>query len=308
MYRILTFDGGGILGLFTARVLECLETERPGVVAGAELFAGTSTGSIIALGLASGKTPSDLVKLYLERGPAIFAGGGDGWFAKLRNLIKPRYTPKGLRHALTAELGNGTLGDLQRRVLVPTFDLKIDRPTKRPVWAPKFFHNFSGSDSDADWPIVDVAMASAAAPTYFPSHRGFIDGAMVAGNPTMAAVAQALDSRSSDMPAAGRRLADLSVLSIGTGTSPRHEDGDALRWGQLKWAGVLPSLMMSGMSGVADYQCRQLLGDRYRRIDAEYPEPVEIDDASDSAMQAIITAADGVDLGPILSWLETAWN
>lgn len=56
MYRILSFDGGGIRGLVTLALLKRLEAKIPNLITGADLFAGTSTGGIIALGLAAGNS------------------------------------------------------------------------------------------------------------------------------------------------------------------------------------------------------------------------------------------------------------
>ena len=67
-------------------------------------------------------------------------------------------------------------------------------PSKR-HWKPKFFHNLErGGSKDGGELVVDVALRTSAAPTYFPSYQGYVDGGVVANNPTMAALAQALDT------------------------------------------------------------------------------------------------------------------
>ncbi len=71
-YRILSLDGGGIRGVLTARLLERIAEVRPEFLGRVDLFAGTSTGSILAIGLAMGLTPTRLVALYREQGPLIF--------------------------------------------------------------------------------------------------------------------------------------------------------------------------------------------------------------------------------------------
>ena len=60
-YRILSCDGGGIRGVITAKLLQALD---PSVIKNIDLFAGTSTGSIIALGLASGVPIDTILELY----------------------------------------------------------------------------------------------------------------------------------------------------------------------------------------------------------------------------------------------------
>src|SRR5262245_31998659 len=83
MYRILSFDGGGIRGLVTLAMLKRLETAVPGLIANTDLFAGTSTGGIIALGLAAGKPVEELISLYQDNGEKIF---DDSWFDDIRDL------------------------------------------------------------------------------------------------------------------------------------------------------------------------------------------------------------------------------
>jgi patatin-like phospholipase/acyl hydrolase len=60
-YRILACDGGGIFGVITAKLLQALDRS---VLDSIDLFAGTSTGSIIALGLASGVSIDTILDLY----------------------------------------------------------------------------------------------------------------------------------------------------------------------------------------------------------------------------------------------------
>ena len=54
-----------------------------------------------------------------------------------------------------------------------------DRDDRQRMWKPKFFHNFEGEDSDGHLGVVDVALSTSAAPTYFPSYGGYIDGGVV---------------------------------------------------------------------------------------------------------------------------------
>src|SRR5262249_7332658 len=70
-YLILSFDGGGIRGYLTGLIVERLNKEVP-FIDRVSLFAGTSTGSILAIGLAHGKTPESVVKLYRDTGEKIF--------------------------------------------------------------------------------------------------------------------------------------------------------------------------------------------------------------------------------------------
>src|SRR5262245_1918539 len=115
-YRILTIDGGGIRGLLTTILLERLEAAVPGFLSRIDLFAGTSTGGILALGLASGVTPNAARALYEEKGPAVFQ---DSLFDNIRDLghaIGAQYGNTNLKKALTDYFGDKTLGELPKKV------------------------------------------------------------------------------------------------------------------------------------------------------------------------------------------------
>src|SRR5262245_25881277 len=124
-YRILSLDGGGIRGVFTAALLERLEGETGfNFNEQVDLFAGTSTGGILALGLASGMTPQKCKELYQSLGQEIFTPSPLG---KLDDFFFAKYSNVKLRHRLEAvfrDQGVETLGDLPKKVLIPTFDLR----------------------------------------------------------------------------------------------------------------------------------------------------------------------------------------
>ncbi|HAB14963.1 MAG TPA: CBASS cGAMP-activated phospholipase [Verrucomicrobiota bacterium] len=274
MYRILTFDGGGIRGLVTLAILQRLETQVPNLLKNVDLLAGTSTGGIIALGLAAGKSVAELTSLYQNNGKEIF---DRTWVNDLRDvggLAGADFKQKSLE-ALLKGLFNGTrLKDLKKRVLVPSFNLDDGDPdpTKR-TWNPKFFHNFPGTDSDGDETLVDVALNGSAAPTYFPTHGTYIDGGVVANNPSMAALAQSQDSRN---PGPTPKLGEIFLLSIGTGGNLSFINGKNLDWGLAQWAKPLVNLLLDASMGIADYQCHHILKGNYRRIAPVFPHDTNI--------------------------------
>ena len=274
MYRILSFDGGGIRGLVTLALLKRLESQIPNLIKGADLLAGTSTGGIIALGLAAGKSVDEMIALYRDNGSKIF---DDSWWDDLRDLgglAGADYDQKNLGKILTGLFPDTKLKDLGKRVLIPSFNLDDGDPdaTKR-TWGPKFFHNFPGTDSDGEELVVDVALDTSAAPTYFPTHGTYIDGGVVANNPSLAAVAQTQDTRNTDpVPVLG----DIFLLSLGTGVNLSYVKGKNLDWGLAQWAKPLVSLLLDASMGIADYQCRYLLKANYRRIAPVFPSDTNI--------------------------------
>lgn len=273
-FRILSLDGGGIRGLLSAMLLERIENGHPGFLAQIDLIAGTSTGGLLALGLAAGKSPHEARKLYEAYGSKVFADNLWDEIRDLGTLIGADYSLQPLREALQELFSTKRLSELNKRVLISAFDLDNNAYGQGNVrsWKAKFFHNFPGDESDGERLAVDVGLYTSAAPTYFPVVDGFIDGGVVAGNPSMCAVAQALHAHTG-----GQKLEDIVLISIGTGHNPRYletQDGD---WGLVQWAPHMINLMFEGSSGLADYQCRQLLGERYFRLNPVLPIPISMD-------------------------------
>jgi patatin-like phospholipase/acyl hydrolase len=298
-YRILTIDGGGIRGVLSSVLLERLQAGQPGFLQKVDLFAGTSTGGLIALGLAAGWDPVQARRLYAEKGRQVFADTPQDDLRDLGNAVGAQYSLDGLYTVLQELFGDMRLGDLPKKVLVSSFDLD-NAPARSGVrrsWKPKFFHNFPGPDSDAAELVVDVALRTCAAPSYFPIYQGYVDGGVVAGNPSMCALAQALD------PATGHQLlTDVALLSLSTGRYPRYlasRDGD---WGWVQWARPMIDLVLEGMADVAHYQCSRVLGRRYHRLDPELPGPISLDRVDQ--VPTLITLAEVVDLDKTAEWLS----
>src|SRR6266851_175009 len=123
MYRILSIDGGGLLGTLPASFLAAIEehTKQP-IGDFFDLIAGTSTGGIIAIGLGMGMRASEILDLYVEQGPTIFGqnhGRLGNWcrrrYRLARSLLRAKYDPTHLRAALTEIPGDKRLGDSTRR-------------------------------------------------------------------------------------------------------------------------------------------------------------------------------------------------
>lgn len=307
-FRILCFDGGGIRGIIPAILLKRLEDELGGVrfYEHADLLAGTSTGAILALALASGIPVDRITALYSQQGPAIFRRR---LFRRL-GLLRAKYDSAALEQALEDTFGGKTLGELQRGVLVTAFDL--DAPQKygmKRAWRPKVFHNFevSGGSDDRDVRMACAAVYSCAAPTYFPSKDGFVDGGVFANNPAMCALAQCLDRRWTSRPA----LDDIVLLSFGTGLNLRHLPGLRLDWGVLQWIcrNRILDLLLEGSMQAVDYHCRQLLGERYHREPRapkdQEPEWIALDDVS--ALPRLQQFAEGVNLHEAVAWIRSYW-
>jgi patatin-like phospholipase/acyl hydrolase len=306
-YRILSFDGGGLRGVVSAVLLERLQQAHPGFLDDIALMAGTSTGGLIALGLRRGLTPAALRQMYLRHGRQIFDAGLWRRVRSLGTLAGARYPASGRERVLRELLGADTrLDQLAGAVLITAFDLDPQAADPaQATWKPKLFHNLPGDDSDGARLAWQVGMATSAAPTYFPSFDGYVDGGVYANNPAMCALAQTQDPRSGGpVP-----WDDIRLLSLGTGIVRTVVPGQSVDWGYLQWAPKLVALLSDGVSGIADYQCRMMLGDaQYQRYAPFLPSGhnVAMDDVD--ALPWLVEWAGTLPLQPLLDWLQTAWK
>ena len=290
MYKILSIDGGGIRGIIPARGLERLEIHSPGIVQQFDLYAGTSTGAVLAAGFANGFTPRFLRQMYQGFGEDVFADSFLDDLKDLKYILGADYSLNNMKALLERVIGTKTLGDLPKKVLIATQDLK-DETRDPPRWKPKFFHNYPDSRGDSEHSVVDVVLRSAAAPIYFPTYQGYIDGGVSAINPSMCALAQAFHEG----------FLDIRLLSLGTGNNPRWLDAQDADWGVAQWGLNLVNMFMDGGGEVADYQCRQILHDQYFRLQPRMPNPIGMDDWQST--DRLLEIADGLELDPLLTWL-----
>lgn len=217
--RILSIDGGGIRGVEPAAFLAALEADLDEPIGSYfDLIAGTSTGGILAIGLAMGLRASDLLDLYENRGPVIFNEEVEtnrlgrwirGVGRKGRQYFGPKHEANILRTELEAVLGDRLLGEARTRLVIPAWDAD-----HRSVYIYKTAHH-SRLKNDHRKPALDAAMATAAAPTYFSRHRtvdevGLLDGGVWANNPIGVAAVEATTLL-------GWRGEDLRILSLGCG-------------------------------------------------------------------------------------------
>lgn len=198
MRRVLVIDGGGIKGALPAGFLARVEQsiERP-IADHFDLIVGTSTGGIIALGLGLGISAEDILSFYRERGPIVFSAAGSttilrGKFARYAKwAFGPKYSSENLRAELKTVFGERTLGESKTRLVIPAY-----HRDRRQVYVFKTAHD-PRFEVDYKERAVDVALATAAAPLFFPAHKlpagtQLLDGGIWANNPIMVAVAEAI--------------------------------------------------------------------------------------------------------------------
>lgn len=220
--RVLSLNGGGARGLFTISVLAEIERildvkkGKPGTKIGDyfDLITGTSIGGILALGLAAGKSARELKDVFREQAPLIFPAR---WsvIKKCRAAFGAQYRSKPLYDAVASMIGTKTtFNDLTRRVMIPAVNLSTGKP--------QFFKTPHNPDftRDGRLSLIDAAMATSAAPTYFRPHRCadldayFADGGLVANNPSYVALHEVLRDMKTDFPDA--KVRDVKIFNVGT--------------------------------------------------------------------------------------------
>lgn len=279
-FRILSIDGGGIRGILPAALLTEFENRYLGGRSAGTYFdmiAGTSTGGIIALGLSIGMSASEILKLYLDHGEAIFPPIRPP-FRKLKSglrflhsLARYQYERQPLERELRKLFGDRQLGEARTRLCIPAFDGFTEVHIFKTPHHPDF---------KLDWreEMVTVALATSAAPTFFSVYkngdRRFADGGVWANNPVMVALVDALSCYALD-----RR--QIQILSLGCGESDMFITDGQIRLGGLwHWKKIISSAMrLSGQNALG--QAGLLIGrDQLVRIDAPLmiEDPIELDD------------------------------
>jgi len=243
MKRILTIDGGGMKGVFPASFLATLEDAIGDTVANFfDLIVGTSTGGIIALGLGLGFSAQQILAFYEESGATIFSG--NRFLRAIRRLGVSKYSEKPLKAVLESYFGEKRLGDSTKRLVIPSVNMDTGE-----VYVYKTAHH-ARLERDYKIKAVDVALSTASAPTYFPTHRlaagtPLIDGGVWANNPVGIAVVEAIS-------VLGWERDSLKVLSLGCTTEPlRVASTGRLTQGMWYWAAKIADVFMTAQSSAA---------------------------------------------------------
>lgn len=224
--RILSIDGGGIKGVFPAAFLADIEETLPEpIYKYFDLIVGTSTGGIIALGLALGMSAFEILEFYKKYGPEIFSG--NRFVLTLKQFFYRKYSHKKLKSSLGLTFGDRIVGDCKTRLVITSFNANNGS-----VCLFKTAHN-ERFERDFKLKAVEVALATASAPTYFPiliNSLGFtlVDGGVWANNPIGVAVAEGLG-------VLDWQKNEIKVLSLGCTDEP-FDIGFLRKWsGSPSW-------------------------------------------------------------------------
>lgn len=303
-FRVLCIHGGGYLGLASAEFLrECERHYGVRCHDRFDLFCGTSTGAIIALALAKGMTSEGVVSLYKQMGVEVFPPVSP-MREKVRfvkSLVWSKHDNEVLKRRLAEAFEDTSLDDLLasgKYALVPAYCLTTGKP--------RIFKtdHASGLSAHGRYKLVDIALASSAAPGYLPlvsltnpddngGHAElFCDGGVFANDPSLLGYTEAISHL-------GRNPSDIQILSLST---PRQSMAmtkrpRSLRRGLVKWAFPLAEIFIDGASDVSHEALRRLIersGADYERFRLEVPASkhaarLSIDSASSEATCALVS-------------------
>lgn len=273
--RILSLDGGGVKGAYSAAVLASIEKQSKIPIHECfDLITGSSTGGILAIGLALGISAADLCKLYEEKAKDIFpySGALAGWLGVKHDSEK-------LKRVLDQYFGNRSFGEAKTRLVVTAYNASSDNP--------HVFKTFHHPDLDRHYKLsaAQIALATAAAPTYFEAmtlplgetgekDQVFLDGGVWANAPTLVGITEAV--RYMDAT-----LAYINMLSIGTGYKPFTISKKLMSGGKLTWVtGGLIEFLLGAQQASAVGTAKTLLSDdRFVRIQKVLEEDIKMDDA-----------------------------
>lgn len=285
--NILSLSGGGYKGLFTAHVLSSLEKEYGYPIAKKfDLIAGTSIGGIIAIALALEIPAEEIEKLFIKKGSIIFK---KRHFWSNGIVFNSKYNNAGLKEILLDLYGNKTIGDLKHKIIITTVNYTEGKPQifKTPH-SPELC-------KDKNTKLIDVAMATSAAPTYFPIYHSnlgdFVDGGLVANHPGYFAMIEAQKYLRQD-------IQNIHQLHIGT-ISQKFISSSSKRIltsSFLSWGANLISLIFSCQEYTSDFLLKYTLGERYYSIDGEtfdkQAKKIKLDAVSDESKHLLIQKAE----------------
>lgn len=308
-FKILSIDGGGIKGLYSSTVLEHLEKKYQGSCSDYfDLLCGTSTGGLIALGISLKIPASEISKIYSEQGKKIFPKQSKLVGLLRQTFWKGKFNDEHLKKVLNSVFGENVIANSNNLLCIPSYSYTDARP-----WIFKYDHKEGGLTRDNEAKYVDVALATSAAPTYFPlaenpfyDYKQFVDGGVWANNPSMIGLIEAFTYFvGEDKEYDGIQILSISSLNNASGKPTGLKRDRAF----VQWRNDLFETSMIGQSNFTHYflsKLHELTGIpvEYTRIpsesiSAEQQHLIKLDIATDDAIHLI--RGKGNDRGTLAS-------
>ena len=261
-FKILSIDGGGIKGLYSATILKKFEEKFNTITSDHfDMICGTSTGGLIALAIALKIPANEICDFYIEEGPSIFPKQKkvkvpffktiDFGFLK-QIAMGGKYSDKGLKDSLKKIFGDKIIKDCHNLLCIPSYS--VTEATPRVF---KYDHREGELSRDNNAPVVDIALATSAAPTYFPlaeskfyNKEQFIDGGVWANNPTLVGLLEALNNFVGE----GKDYDNIEILSLSSLTLTGGKKTGLKRGRSFRdWGAELFETSMNGQSFFANF-------------------------------------------------------
>ncbi|MCR1810085.1 CBASS cGAMP-activated phospholipase [Sulfurospirillum sp. hDNRA2] len=279
-FKILSIDGGGIRGIYSAIILKEIEDKfNIKLNEHFDLIAGTSTGSILAASIATDIPLSEVINLYKDEGEKIFKLRMTG----AKGLFKSRYNNSHLKKILSEKFDNKTLSDpsIKTRLLIPTTDISNgDVHVIKSYYIKEF-------KRDKDRKIQDAVLSSCSAPLYFNPNKVdkylLADGGLWANNPSLVALTEGIGKIKSTEEIEKITLDNTHLLSIGTGIGHKYYDskdsssnnwGFLTKWGNSKLVDTILNLQSINVHNTVNFM---LPTNNYLRINFESDKNLSLD-------------------------------
>lgn len=294
-FKILSLTGGGYRGLYTATVLEDIESHlkeknKDDCIANYfDLITGTSIGGIVALALAYEIPAKNIAKIFDEHGKKIFKK------QSFWGIFKAKYNSDTLKTILTDWFGDAKLGDLKHPVVIPSVDYTAGTPVT--------FKTAHNRNFIRDWRlrIVDVALATSAAPTFFKRHTinksEYIDGGLFANSPSLIGLHEAENFFEQDTK-------NVKILSIGTMSSKKtinpntNKKGGLVDWGEGNFINAAKNIIDITLSSqqlftqqIVKHKIKENLFEIDENLTESSAKYVGLDEVTDFAKQILISNA-----------------
>lgn len=261
IFKVLSIDGGGIKGLYSAQILKHFEEKFSCHISDYfDMLCGTSTGGLIALALSLKIPASEICDFYTKQGPVIFTRFRNIKFlgksynnGTVKQLVRGgKFTDVKLKSALEEIFGDRLIGESNNLLCIPSYNITEARP-----FVFKFDHKEGDLNRDNKAKYVDIALATSAAPTYFPmaeisyyDNKQFIDGGVWGNNPTLVGYLESLQYFVGKDKEYGKlKILSISSLSL-TGGKPT---GLKRKRSFLDWKDDLFETSFTGQSLFTDF-------------------------------------------------------
>lgn len=279
---IVSLDGGGVYGsgiIAAYRKLNNLTSFNAKV----DAYTGTSAGALLTAALANNVTPEYTQDIFNKEIKNIFTTTPLRFLSSTIGICS-KYSDDGRMKVLSTHFKDVVLSEVPRKLIIPVVEVSEELK-----WNLKIYHNFSDNVTK----LVDVLMATTAAPLYFDPYLNKIDGGVIVNHPGIVAVSELVKRYNC-------ATEDIFMLSIGFDWKPNPLP---VLTGWLGWAKCLSDLFIQSDTSSNNRLLSNMLGERYFRL--VLPDiGITVDDFTEA--KNLTKAVEKVDLSAAVKWINLA--